>query len=353
MLRFLVRFLVFVVAVALIMLAVAPLLIDPTPAPGATSAETIALSESHFVDLPFPGTDGIEMHYLEKDALPNAETQPPSAQVSEPSGPSKGSKATFVLLHGFTFNAFTYNQLLDGLARYGRVVAYDQIPYGLSSKPLPGTWSAENPYSKAAARKRLFAFMDALHIDQAILVGNSSGGTLALEAALSNPERVPALILLSPWVHAKRPIFPDWFAQLPQVHRLTLLLARYLGETSPLLDYSYAQPMRIDDQRRALTGIHREMANWDAAWAALLNRSLTDPVEISAHLEEIRQPVLVISGELDQIVPSADTQATAAELPNAQFVEVPDCGHVPQEECPLQVIDTVSAWLQTVSRQQL
>jgi pimeloyl-ACP methyl ester carboxylesterase len=228
------------------------------------------------------------------------------------------------------------------------VVAYDQIPYGLSAKLLPGTWTGENPYSKAAAREQLFAFMDSLGIERAILVGNSSGGTLALEAALSQPERIQALILLAPWVHANRPIFPDWLAQLPQTRRLTLLLARFLGGESPLLDRSYADPTRIDDERRALTGIHREMANWDLAWGALLNHSLTDPVEISAHLAEIKQPVLVVAGAMDQVVPAADSEATAAELPNAQFRLLPDCGHVPQEECPAQVADAVSSWLQTL-----
>jgi pimeloyl-ACP methyl ester carboxylesterase len=194
----------------------------------------------------------------------------------------------------------------------------------------------------------LFAFMDSLGIEQAILVGNSSGGTLALEAALSEPDRIQALILLAPWVHANRPIFPDWLAQLPQTRRLTLLLARYLGGDSPLLDHSYADPTRIDDERRALTGIHREMANWDVAWGALLNHSLTDPVEISAHLAEVKQPVLVVAGAMDQVVPVADSEATAVELPNAQFRLLPDCGHVPQEECPAQVADAISNWLRTL-----
>jgi len=352
MLRFLFRSLLFVIAVGLIALAVGPLLVDPTPAVGATSAKAVARSESRFVDLPFAGTAGINLHFLEQGgSLPQGQEQVavPAARQDSASATSQPGELTFVLLHGFTFNAFTWNQLLDAFAAQGRVVAYDQIPYGLSAKLLPGTWIGENPYSKAAARKQLFAFMDALEIEQAILVGNSSGGTLALEAALSRPDRIAALILLAPWVHANRPILPDWLAQLPQTQRLTLLLARYLGGESPLLDYSYADPTRIDDQRRVLTGIHREMANWDVAWSALLNHSLTDPVEISAHLAEVKQPVLVVAGAMDQVVPVADSEAAAAELPNAQFRLLPDCGHVPQEECPAQVADAVSSWLQTLT----
>jgi len=354
MLRFFVRFLLFVIAVGIIALAAGPLLVDPTPAVGETSAKSLARPESRFVDIPFPGTDGIGLHYLEQvGPIRPAQEQAVHEQVGQhdsakEQATSKRGTPTFVLLHGFTFNAFTWNQLLDAFAEHGRAVAYDQIPYGLSAKPLPGTWFGENPYSKASAQEQLFAFMDALGIEQAILVGNSSGGTLALEAALADPERIQALILLAPWVHANRPILPDWLVQLPQTRRLTLLLARFLGGDSPLLDLSYADPARIDDERRALTGIHREMANWDIAWGALLNHSLADPVEISAHLTEVRQPVLIVAGDRDQVVPVADSEAAAAELPNAQFVLLPDCGHVPQEECPAPVADAVSNWLQTL-----
>jgi pimeloyl-ACP methyl ester carboxylesterase len=355
MFRFLLRFLLFIIALGLIALAVGPLLVDPTPATGATSAKAVARPESRFVNVPFAGTDGIELHFLEQGGpLPQAQGQvatpatTPVANQQTTSARSAPGTFAFVLLHGFTFNAFTWNQLLDPFAAHARVVAYDQTPYGLSAKRLPGTWSGENPYSKAAARQQLFAFMDRLGIERAILVGNSSGGTLALEAALSEPERIAALILLAPWVHANRPILPDWLAQLPQTRRLTLLLARFLGADSPLLDRSYADPSRTDDERRALTGIHRAMANWDVAWGALLNHSLTDPVEISAHLAQIKQPVLVVAGAMDQVVPVADSEATAAELPNAQFRLLPDCGHVPQEECPAQVADAVSNWLRTL-----
>ncbi|MCF7990855.1 MAG: alpha/beta hydrolase [Thiohalocapsa sp.] len=339
MLRFFVRFLLFVLAVVLIGLAVGPLLVNPNPAPGATSAKTLAGDDSRFVAVPYQGTDGISLHYL---ARPAGNSDAVSA------GDAAAAGRVFVLLHGFTFNAYTWSELLDFFAGHGRVLAYDQIPYGLSAKLVPGSWEGPNPYAKAAAVEQLFAFMDARNIGRAVLVGNSSGGTLALEAALARPERVEALILIGPWVHSKRPIFPQWVADLPQLGRISLQLARYLGGDMPLLDHSYADPSLIDDHRRALTGIHRGMANWDVAWGALLNHSLTDPVEISAHLGEIEQPALVIIGGEDRIVPVEDTAATARALPDAHFALLPGCGHLPQEECPAMVEQVVGEWLETL-----
>lgn len=327
--RLLLTLIILVLAVALIIAAVGPLIfVDPVPAPGETSAEALRRDGSRFVPIPVAGTDGLTLHVTER-----------SPAAGEPAA------ATFVLLHGFTFNLYTWNRLLEPLAGRGRVIAYDQIPYGLSAKPLPGTWSGDNPYAKSAALNQLMTLLDTLGVEQAFLVGNSSGGTLALEAALAYPERVQGLILVAPWVNSKRPILPDWLVDLPQTQRLTLLLGRLLGRDAPLLDYSYADPARIDAERRALTTVHREMANWDAAWAALLARSLTDPVEIARHLGEIDVPALVITGAADRIVPPADSLAAAQALPRATFAELPDCGHLPQEECPAAVLDVIDQWL--------
>ena len=303
-----------------------PFLISTQSLAGREPAGAVATAQSHFVEIPFPGTEGIKLHYLEAGS-----ENPPNAPV-------------FILLHGFTFNAFTWQPALDFFARQGRVFAFDQIPYGLSAKLTPADWEGPNPYAKEAAIAQLFAFMDALGIKRAILVGNSSGGTLAMEAALAKPERVERLILVAPWVYAQRPTLPAAVAELPQLRRLSLLIARKLGQGG-LLDYSYADPGRLDEDRRALMTIHTRMANWDLAWGELLNRSLSSPVTVSERLDQIIQPVLLLTGDQDKLVPVADTRKVAERLPNATLAILPGCGHVPQEECLASFEQAVSVWL--------
>ena len=335
MLRLLSRLLFVLVVLALVLAlvtaAVGPLLVDPAPAEGETRMQALERPGSGFIRLSSPGGGDVTLHVAER-------------------APAQGAAAapTFVLLHGFTFNLYTWERITASLAERGRVVAYDQIPYGLSAKPVPRAAADADRSSQSSAPARLIAPLDTLGVEQAYLVGNSSGGTLALEAARAYPQRVRGLVLLAPWVNSKRPILPQWLVELPQTQRLTLLLARTLGTDMPLLDYAYADPGRIDEERRARAAVHQAMANWDAAWAALLARSLTDPVEIAAHLTKIDTPALVITGTADRIVPPADTLEAARALPNATFAELPGCGHLPQEECPALAMDVIDQWLDQV-----
>ena len=321
--------LLILIGLGLIAAAVLPLvLIDPAPAPGLADPRE-APGAGRFVSIPTPGGT-LDIHVLD---------DPGSAEDGGP---------TFILLHGFTLNVDTWGPSFGLFARRGRTIAYDQPPYGLSAKPIPGEGEGDDPYAKSAAIEQLFALMDALEVERAVLVGSSSGGTLALEAALARPERVQALVLVAPWVYAQRPTLPRWLAESPQMRRVALAIARRLGDAT-LIDYSYLHPERISGERRELAAAHRQVAGWDLAWAALLTRSLWTPVEVSARLSEIHQPTLLIAGEADRLVPPEDTRRVAEGLPEASLRMIQECGHVPQEECPEAFARAVEPWLDALA----
>lgn len=310
----------------LFLLVIGPFLVPVTPLEGLISTEQAAVDDSHFVTIPFEGTDGINIHYLAGEL---------EASDEEP---------TFVLLHGSMFNAFTWNEVMDYFDEQGKVIAYDQIPYGLSEKLLEEDWADINPYESESAVEQLFAFLDELGEDNVILVGNSYGGVLAVQAALAYPERVDALILADAAVYVQEEM-PAEMLELPQVRRLGPLFARSLGQNEAFIRQTYMNPDDISDERLALTMSMTLIEDWDLAlWEYLRVWGVDDP-DYKSRISEIKQPTLVISGDSDVVVPVEDSQRLDSELPNSEFVILPSCGHVPQEECPELFAEAVVKWL--------
>jgi pimeloyl-ACP methyl ester carboxylesterase len=313
------------VVVVIVLLAVGPFLVPIRPLEGLVSAQEVASSESSFVTVPFEGTDGIDIHYVSEGL------------------DATGQEPTFVLLHGSLFNVFTWNEVMDFFDERGRVIAYDQIPYGLSEKLVAGDWAESNPYSSDAAIDQLYSLLDALDVDHVVLVGSSYGGVLAVQAALEQPERVDALILVDAAIYVQES-FPAWLMRLPQTRRLGPLFARQLGRNEAFLRQTYLNPDQISNERIELTGIHTRVSDWDVALWEYLRSWTVDAAELAARIPEIRQPVLVVTGDGDTIVPVADSQRLDSELPQSELVILPMCGHVPQEECPEAFKGAVDAW---------
>ncbi|MCA9980155.1 MAG: alpha/beta hydrolase [Anaerolineales bacterium] len=302
-----------------------PFLIPIPPLENLRSAQEIAPAESQFVTIPFEGTDGLDIHYLADE-------------------PQEAGETTFVLLHGSVFNAFTWNEVLDFFGENGRVIAYDQIPYGLSEKLVDGDWTGPNPYASDAAVEQLISLLDSMGVEKAVLVGNSYGAVLALQTAVAHPERVEGLILADPAVYVQESV-PEWVVNLPQIQRLGPLFGRAIGDSEAFVQQTYLDPNALDAERLRLTLIHTEVAGWDEAMWAYLQAWGTAPVDLTAQLGSVTQPALVLTGDSDAIIPVADSERLAKALPNADYVVLAQCGHVPQEECPASFMDAVAAWL--------
>ena len=315
----------------ILLLAVGPFLIPVAPLEGLASAQQVATNESKFITIPFSGTDGIDIHYMSNNT--NATDDTP----------------TFVLLHGSNFNSYTWTEVFDFFSQQGQVIAYDQIPYGLSEKLVAGDWSDRNPYSSVAAVDQLFLLLDELNVGHAVLVGNSYGATLAVQAAQAHPERVDALILVDAAVYVEEEM-PAWLFDLPQMRRLGPLFARQLGQSEAFIRQTYLNPEQISDERMALTMIQTQVRDWDTAYWEYLRVWGLDTPDYITRIPEIQQPVLVISGDSDAIVPVSDSQTLHSELPNSELVILPSCGHVPQEECPDIFEEAVGEWLSQTNK---
>ena len=187
-------------------------------------------------------------------------------------------------------------------------------------------------------------FLDALDVDKVVLVGSSYGGTLAVQAALAQPERVKALVLVDAAVYVQEEM-PAWLLELPQIRRLGPLFARQLGQNEAFIRQTYLNPGRISDERMTLTTIHTQVEDWDVALWEYLRVWGADTPDLAARIPDIQQPTLVITGDSDTVVPVTDSERLDSELPNSELVILPSCGHVPHEECTEAFEEAVDAWL--------
>ena len=312
-------------AVPLVILAIIliiPLIIALPALPDLAPVDELTDPDSQFIEI-----ESLKVHYKQAG-----------------SGPT-----TLILLHGFGASTFSWHAVMQPMAAANRVIAYDRPAFGLTSRPLPGDWSNRNPYSLDGQADLLVALLDAKGIDQAVLVGNSAGGTLAVYTALKYPGRVRALILVDAAIYSGGGI-PGWSKPLlntPQGNWFGVLLARQIQNRGmDLLRLAWHNPARITPEIIAGYRKPLRLANWDQAlWQLTLAHQ---PPQFEAHLSELDLPVLVITGDDDRIVPTAQSLRLAREIPAARLALLQFCGHVPQEECPEAFLPAVNDFLNTL-----
>jgi pimeloyl-ACP methyl ester carboxylesterase len=298
-----------VLAVLLALVIIGPL-VAPLPAlEGTLPVEQLADPDSLFIDI-----DGVTVHYKEA---------------------GQGDTA-LLLLHGFASSTYSWREVMPPLAEDSRVVAFDRPAFGLTERPMPGDFpNGVNPYAAEAQVDLTVGLMDALGIEQAVLVGNSAGGAIATYTALRYPERVKGLVLVDPAIYEGGGS-PSWARPLlttPQARRIGPLLVRNIRDWG----YQFGQSAWHDRSKftdEIWTNYSKPLQteNWDRALWELTQASR--PLNLDQRLDELGVPVLVITGDDDRIVPTEQSIRLAGEIPGAGLAVLPSCGHVPQEECP-------------------
>ena len=314
-------------AAVLVLILVVPLFITVDPYAGVTLTEAAAGSRGQSVTVPFAGTDGIDLFVTEQL-------------------PENGGDLTLLLLHGSNYNAATWEPVSDGLARYGRVIAYDQIPYGLSEKMVRRDWTGENPYTVEASLKQMRSLLEQMDARRVVLVGSSYGGTLAVRAALEYPELIEGLILVDAAVFVSETM-PAFILNSRQMNNLGPLMARSLGTSGAFYEKCYADPRGFEETRKRKTMMMTEVTGWDAAYWEYLKAWGSADTGFQASIPGISVPTLVIHGEEDRIVPLGDSRRLAEMIPGSTLSVIEGVGHLPHEESPDEFLRVVDSWMRS------
>ena len=221
------------------------------------------------------------------------------------------------------------------MARSHRVYAPDLPGAGGSAEP------EDADYSPGFFGRFAVAFLDALGVERAAVVGNSLGGLAALRLALSEPERVAALGLVA-GAGLRRRVSPALRSlSVPGYGRL----ATAWGKTRPgaaqralgRAGLVFASPRRVP---REWLGEQYRLARLPGFLEAQLATvraqvGLRGQREVLVdRLPELRIPTLVVWGARDRVLPRSHARGAAACLRGGHLEILPECGHLPQVEQP-------------------
>jgi pimeloyl-ACP methyl ester carboxylesterase len=315
-----------VIAALLVLVLVGPFLVPIPKLDNTFPVQDLADPDSLFIEL-----NNLDLHFKRQGS-------------GEPA---------FILLHGFGASTFSWREVMDPLAEVGTVIAYDRPAFGLTERLLD--WEGVNPYSQESNINLLLGLMDAEGIDQAILVGNSAGGTVATAFTLAHPERVLALIQVSAAIYQTRPDSPvlGWLLGTPQVDHIGPLIARRLAgeQGDAFIRSAWFDPSPVDANPEIIAGYRQPLMaeNWDRAlWE---HTQATGAPGLAERLSEIQVPTLVLSGAQDRIVPVENSLRLAEDIPGAQLVVIENCGHLPQEECPAPFLEAINDFIENALEQ--
>ena len=171
------------------------------------------------------------------------------------------------------------------------------------------------------------------------LVGFSMGGYVAMQIALSAPERVASLALVDTTPRADVPAASE---------RRRALVAKAAAEGVRAAAAAMV-PAMVAERRRedpAVVNPWLDMAERVGAdtFARQQEAIITRP-DVLPDLHRIACPILIVYGELDEIAPPEDQMEMAAMISGASVRTIPDSGHLSLLEAPAEVAGALRTWL--------
>ncbi len=226
---------------------------------------------------------------------------------------SAGNGQTVLLIHGAGAGAITWHPVIGPLSTYAQVIAPDVVGYGESDKPSAA-------YDRTYFASWLKDFLDTLGLQTVSIVGSSQGGSIALQFALTYPERVDRLVLANSGSLGKEMsrggilglmwsnIFPSSLAGK--------WLRRYFVHDPKSVDETWAE-YSLEVQR--MPGGKR--AFWQGQGKAVAPM----PIE---QLGRISHRTLIIWGKEEKFFPLSHAETAQRIMPNAQLYIIPEAGHI-------------------------
>lgn len=251
-----------------------------------------------------------------------------------------GDGRPVVFVHGFPTSTYSWRHLVGPLSGGYRVVTFDLMGYGESDKPL------DEAYTIPRHAELIQAAMSQLGIESPVMVGHSMGGAICLTIARELRNKIAGMILVNPACYPQR---IPWFfhaLRIPIIPKLVLRripawLAFYIVRGTA---YHKQSKTCVEDIRPYVLSLQSEGA--PEAFIATAKDIIPENIdELIASYRSLEFPVQVFWGKQDKVIPSKLGRRLAAEIPDCDFQEFDPCGHAPQDERPVEMLQMMKEFL--------
>ena len=242
-----------------------------------------------------------------------------------------GAGRDLVVLHSLLADRHVFDPVLPALAAKHRVTLINLPGFHGSQPPMLALMDA---YVAAIED----GFQEFGIANDAVLIGNGFGGTVALAFALAHPERIAKLLLsdaAAGFPSEGRKAFAAMAEKVAEAGLGSIAEIAAKRVFSPA--YLAAHPEKIEERKAVLLAIDPK--------AFQAGCKILQEADLTPLLHRLKVPTLVLCGEFDQATPPALNKAIADTAPGARYVELPGCGHCPPLEQPEPFIAAIKGFV--------
>jgi pimeloyl-ACP methyl ester carboxylesterase len=240
----------------------------------------------------------------------------------------QGEGIPLVLIAGLGYPAWQWHRMTAYLDKVFKVITFDNRGVGGTDKPT-------GPYTARLLADDTAAFLDALNIRSAVVMGHSMGGFIAQELALSHADKVSKLILSSTNFGGPHhvPVTPEAMTVLSDMTSdpITRFKNGLVVSTAP--GFADKHPEIIQEWLEWRMANPLDLAGYQAQMAIGLSL-ISEAASFEHRLTEIHIPTLILFGAHDKVVPPANAELLAAKIHDSKVVILPDAGHFFPMEVP-------------------
>ncbi|WP_412769376.1 alpha/beta fold hydrolase [Ralstonia pseudosolanacearum] len=234
-------------------------------------------------------------------------------------GKSNGGTPVVFLVHLAAVLDNWDPRVVEGIAAKHHVITFDNRGIGASSG------SPSNSIEQMA--DDAITFIKAMGFKQVDLLGFSMGGMIAQEMVLKEPQLIRKMVLAG-----TGPAGGEGISSVTGVTFYDMLRGFFTGQDAKQFLFFTRTPNGIEAGKAFLARLKERTENRDkeisvSAFMAQLSALRAWGSKPPADLSVIKQPVLVVNGDDDRMVPTSNSRDLARRLPNSQLIIYPDAGH--------------------------